>query len=92
MYINQAGPVSFLRTILIILLIYYAFKFLTRYIFPLFFKKMVDNIEKKVREQQSDNSNNQQVKEGETVIDQKPTQSKPADDDVGEYIDYEEIE
>ena len=92
MYINQAGPVSFLRTILIILLIYYAFKLITRYVFPIFFKRMVNNIEKKAREQQFRNTNNQHVKEGETVIDRKPQHSKPDNNDVGEYIDYEEIE
>lgn len=93
MHIYEAGPVSFLRTILIILLVYYAFRFIARYIFPLFFKRMVSNLEKKVNEQQGGRTaESQRVREGETVIDMKPQQPKESSKDVGEYIDYEEID
>ena len=31
-------------------------------------------------------------KEGETVIDKMPNQNKQSNSDVGEYVDYEEID
>ncbi len=51
------------------------------------------NVEKKFNEQQRRNTTNQQpTKEGETVIDKAPRQTKKINDDAGEYVDYEEIE
>ena len=90
---QQAELMSLIRTILIIVLIYYAFKFIARLVFPLFFKKMMKNVEKKFNEQQQRGSKDQSpIKEGETVIDKAPKQTKNINDDAGEYIDYEEIE
>jgi len=90
---QQAGLMNFLRTILIIILIYYAFKIIGRFVFPLFLKKMMGNVEKKFNEEQHRNSTDQQhVKEGETIIDKTPNQTKRSNDDAGEYIDYEEVE
>ena len=90
---QQAELMSLIRTILIIVLIYYAFKLIARWIFPLFFKKMMKTVEKKFNEQQQRGSTDQPpIKEGETVIDKAPRQTKNINDDAGEYIDYEEIE
>ncbi len=90
---QQAGLMNFIRTILIIVLIYYAFKIIGRFLFPIFLKKMMGKVEKKFNEQQRGNStNNQHVKEGETVIDKTPNQAKKSNDDVGEYVDYEDVE
>jgi len=80
-----------LRTIAIILIVYYAFKFIGRYILPLFVKRMVDNVEKKYKEQQQNYSQDENAKVGETVIDKKPSRSKGSNKDVGDYVDYEEI-
>ena len=43
---------GFLKTIAIILIVYYVFKFISRYILPIFLKKMVDNVQQKFNEQQ----------------------------------------
>jgi len=90
---QQAGLMNFIRTILILALIYYAFKIIGRYVFPLILKKMMGKVEKKFNEQQHRNTSNQQpVKEGETVIDKTPNQAKKTNDQVGEYVDYEDVE
>ena len=90
---QQAGLMNFIRTILILALIYYAFKIIGRYIFPLILKKMMGKVEKNFNEQQHRNTSNQQpVKEGETVIDKTPNQAKKTNDQVGEYVDYEDVE
>ena len=80
-----------LRTILIILIVYYAFKLIGRYILPMFVKRMVDNVEKKYKDQQQNYSRDENAKVGETVIDKKPSHTKGSNKDVGDYVDYEEI-
>jgi uncharacterized protein involved in cysteine biosynthesis len=80
-----------LRTIAILVIIYYAFKFIGRYIMPLFLKKMVDNVEKKMRGQQEYQHQKEQGKVGETIIDKKPLNKKESNKDVGDYVDYEDI-
>ncbi len=80
-----------LKTIAIIVLFYYAFKIIGRYIMPLFLKKMVDNVEKKMRDQQDNQYQKEQGKVGETVIDKKPQNKKESNKEVGDYVDYEDL-
>jgi hypothetical protein len=81
-----------LRWLFIVLLIYYILKIIGRLFFPLLFKKMVSKAEQRMRDQQQKQyQNTTETKVGETVIDKKPQQSKP-DKNVGEYIDYEEVD
>ena len=88
-----AGFTNLIRTILIIGLIYYAFKIIGKYVFPIFLKKMMRNVEKKFNQQGQRNPANEPLaKEGETIIDKTPNQTKRSNDDVGEYVDYEEVE
>ena len=90
---QQAGLVNFIRTILIIVIIYYALKFIGRIVFPMFFKRMMNNVEKKFNDQQFNNSTSERkVKEGETIIDKTPNQSSKSNNDVGEYVDYEDVD
>ncbi|MET2985684.1 DUF4834 family protein [Aureibaculum conchae] len=90
---QEAGIMNFIRTILIILAIYYALKIIGRYVFPIFMNKMMQNVEKKFNEQQGRTaSQNQNVKEGETVIDKTPNANSKSNSDVGEYVDYEDVE
>ncbi len=80
-----------LRTILIIALIYYGLKVLSRLFAPMLFKYAA-----KKAEQRFGGAFNQQrqepiEKEGEITIDKMP-QNKTSNKDVGDYVDYEEIE
>ena len=84
--------IGLIRTLAIIIIVYYAFKFIGRYILPLFVKKMVDNVEKKYKEQQQNQYQDEKAKVGETVIDKKPSNIKESKKDVGDYVDYEELD
>ncbi len=90
---QQASLTGLAKTLFIIVLIYYGLKIIGRFVFPLLFKKVMGNVEKKFNEQQGRSTTNQQhTKEGETVIDKAPRQTKKINDNAGEYVDYEEIE
>ena len=80
-----------LRTIAIILIVYYGFKFIGKYILPFFMKRMVNNVEKKFREQQQHQSHDKTGEVGETIIDKKPSNTKSGNKEVGDYVDYEEL-
>lgn len=82
-----------LRIFLIVLLVYYIIKIVARIFFPFLFKKVVKKAEERMRNQQSRYTSQQthNGKVGETVIDKKPTPPR-SDKNVGEYIDYEEVD
>jgi len=80
-----------LRTIAIIIIIYYAFKFIGKYIMPLFLRKMVNNVEKKMREQQENQYKQEAGNIGETSIDKKPQNEKETNKNVGDYVDFEDV-
>lgn len=86
---QEASFTGLLRTLAIILVIYYGLKIIARYVFPLFIKRTVNKMEDKFRAQQEAQQPQQKV--GETIIDKKP-QTRKKGTDGGEYIDYEEIE
>ena len=82
-----------LRTIAIILLVYYVFKYLTKLFAPYLMKRMVNKMQEKAQQQQHANQQQESnVKEGETIIDKKPNQTKQGNNAVGDYVDFEEIE
>lgn len=79
-----------LKTIAIILIVYYVFKFISRYILPFFLKKMVENVQQKFNEQQQSQQQPAKGKVGETVISKVPSEPK-SNKEVGDYVDYEEV-
>lgn len=89
-----AGFVNVVKTILIILFVYYLLKFLMRLLAPFILKKVATKMHEQANQRNSyqDHSNTGSVKEGETVIDKKPMNSKNSNNDVGEYVDFEEID
>ncbi|MCG1035576.1 DUF4834 family protein [Polaribacter sargassicola] len=82
------------KTILYILVFYYAFKFLARLFAPFLMKKAAETIQKKAEQQYNRGSQRPKsdVSEGETVIDKKPISQKQSKNSVGEYVDFEEID
>tara|TARA_R110002124_G_scaffold137727_2_gene300711 strand:+ start:2450 stop:2701 length:252 start_codon:yes stop_codon:yes gene_type:complete len=80
-----------LRTIVIILLVIYGFKFLTKLFAPYLMKRMVNKMQEKAKNQHR-NQQQSDVKVGETVIDKKPQNSNNSNNSVGEYVDYEEVD
>lgn len=97
----EASLVGVLRFLLIFVLIYYGFKLLARFVFPLLIKKYVEKKQEKFHEQykqQHGFDEGQHGEEGEVRIKYKPenkkkkSKSKEDPHDDGEYVDYEEIE
>lgn len=88
---QAASFIGVLNTIFIIMLIYYGLKFIGRFLIPIFFQKVVKNAEEKFRQQQGF-QDHKKTREGETIIDRKPNNQGKSNNNVGEYIDYEEID
>lgn len=83
--------IGLLRTILFIILFYYIIKFLMRLFAPFLIKKVAEKMQEQAQ-QQYGNQQQTLVKEGETVIDKAPRNQRQSKDDVGEYVDFEEID
>jgi hypothetical protein len=79
---------SFLRTVGIIIIIYYALKFVGRLLFPIVVKKAVDNMQAR----QSQYYRQPQKPEGEVTIKKDDKDQPRTRNTEGEYVDFEEIE
>lgn len=82
---QTASFVGFFRTLLIIVLIYYVIKFLARLFMPILLRKMVQKAEQNFKQ----HTNQQQ--EPSTASKSKFENPKTKKQ-VGEYIDYEEVD
>ncbi|TBN06484.1 DUF4834 family protein [Hyunsoonleella flava] len=80
-----------LRTILIIVLVYYGIKVLSRIFAPFLFKYATKKAEEKFGGQFNNQRQDPPKKEGEISIDKMPRQ-KQSNKDVGDYVDFEEID
>lgn len=76
-----------LRTILIILVVYYAIKFISRLMMPYLVKKVVDKAQDRMHQQQY----GPQKEEGEVTVQVKKGQNTKYNPEEGEYVDFEEI-
>ena len=93
--LQQASLNGFIRTILIIVGIWYAFKFLMRLLAPYLMKKMVQKAESNFRqnyEQQFGNTQNQYQNKESSHTNSSNQHNPRSSKKIGEYIDYEEIE
>jgi hypothetical protein len=79
----------FFLTILIVVGIYYGFKFLFRYLFPVLMKRFINKVGQNQFGQQAQETHKP---EGEvTITPNKKSQTNKLKDS-GEYVDYEEID
>lgn len=78
---------NFLRTVGIIVVLYYVFKFVGRLLFPVLVKKAVNNMQAR-----QGNYQREQKREGEVTIETKQSQQRKAGSNDGEYVDFEEID
>jgi len=76
-----------LRTILIIIAVYYAGKFLMRIFAPILMKYAANKMEQKVKEQFG-----QQRGQQEEQAPKEPIHKSKSTKKVGDYIDFEEID
>ncbi|WP_232817811.1 DUF4834 family protein [Winogradskyella tangerina] len=95
---QEASLMGLLRTILIILLVWFGLRILARLFAPVLMKFVAKKAEERFGQQfggfqnQAQQREEQKRKAGETVIDKMPQQNKPSNEKVGEYIDFEEID
>ena len=78
---------SFLRTVGIIVIIYYGLKFLGRLLFPIVVKKAVNNMQARQTQYQRD-----QKREGEVTIEKDRQRQSSGRNTDGEYVDFEEVD
>jgi hypothetical protein len=92
---QYASMTGFIRMILIILLIYFGIKILTRLFAPFLLKFVAKKAEQRFGDQfgqfQKQSQQEKPKKEGEVTIDKIPN-TKTSNKDVGDYVDYEEID
>jgi hypothetical protein len=79
-----------LRTIFIIIIVFQVLKIISRFAFPVLMKRFVGKMEERMRQQQG-HQQQDNTKVGETIIDKKPN-DKTSNKDVGEYVDFEEVD
>ena len=92
--LQYASFIGFIRTILILMLIWYGVKILSRVLAPVLMRFVAKKAEKRFGQQFNQHQKPQQPpqKEGEITVDKAPKQNKTSYKDVGEYVDYEEID
>ena len=87
--LQTASFIGLLKTLLIFVLVYTIFKYLMRLLAPFIVKSIAKKAESHFRNQSAPKPPTH--KEGEISIDKMPN-SKSSNNNVGEYVDYEEIE
>ena len=87
--LQTASFIGLLKTLLIFVLVYTIFKYLMRLLAPFIVKSIAKKAEAHFRNQTTKKPPTQN--EGEISIDKMPN-SKSSNSNVGEYVDYEEIE
>ena len=72
-------------------LISYILRILGRYIFPILLKRYINKKQSQFN-QQFNQQDSPVEEEGEVSIKTKPKKSKTDTDDMGEYVDFEEVD
>jgi hypothetical protein len=83
--------VSFFRILVVIILVYYGFKVVMRFIAPKVVEKAADKLFQEMKNREA-SKGRQTVRQGDVTIDysdKKPKQYKRGD---GDYIEFEEID
>jgi hypothetical protein len=86
---------GFLKTVLIVLLVYYLLKILAKWFAPKLFRYAAKKTEEHFKERFegfADQQSKEEEQIGDVIIDKKTTKKKKSSKNVGEYIDFEEIE
>lgn len=81
--------VGFLRTLVIIAVIYFGFRFIVRYLFPKIIDKGMKNMQQKMQEQQR--QQHPKRPEGEVTVESRRSSNRNNQDN-GEYVDFEEVD
>lgn len=85
---------TFLKTILIVLLVYYGLKFLLKLAGPYLMRYVTKKAGQKFEQAfgATSNTSSQSNEEGSVTIDKMPSSNTKRSNKVGEYVDFEEID
>lgn len=93
--LQYASATGLVKMILIILLVYFGIKILARLFMPFLLKFVAKKAEQRFGDQfgqfQKGTKQDSSKKEGEVIIDKIP-KTKTTNKDVGDYVDFEEID
>jgi hypothetical protein len=81
---------NFIRTLFIIIIIYYGIRFFSRYILPMLVEKGVKSMQHKMQEQQRQQRSSRPA--GEVTIEYNNRTGKNSSQTKGDYVDFEEVE
>ena len=81
---------NFLRTLFVIAVIYFGFRFIMRYLFPKIIDKGMKNMQQKMQDQQK--QQRPRRPEGEVTVEKPRSNSRNNKSDNGEYVDFEEVD
>ena len=91
--LQYASVTGFVKTIFIIMLVWYGMKILSRLFAPYLVRYVAKKAEQKFGQQFNQQQRPQPTeKEGEISIDKMPNKNTSGNKNVGEYVDYEEID
>ncbi|HSO89496.1 MAG TPA: DUF4834 family protein [Draconibacterium sp.] len=82
---------NFIRTIFIIVIIYYGIRLFTRYILPMLVDKGLKNMQQKMQDQQRQSQRSTRPP-GEVTIEYNNRTGKNNSQTRGDYVDFEEVE
>lgn len=80
---------NFLKTVGIIVVIYFGLKFVGRLLFPIVVKKAVNNMQARQSQYQRQQQNKQ---EGEVTVEKNRRDQSRTRNTEGEYVDFEEVD
>lgn len=82
---------NLLRTLFIIVVVYYGIRFVTRYLLPLLVDKGLKNMQQKMQDQQRQSQRSTRPA-GEVTIEYNKRNGNNASQTKGDYVDFEEVE
>lgn len=84
-----------LRTLLIIVLVYYGFKFLMRLLAPVVMKKAAEKVNERMNQQFTGQFQRQQQydpsQEGKVTVQKSATKKASSRSEGGDYVEFEEV-
>ncbi len=89
--LQQASVLGLVKMVLIILLVYFGLKILSRLFAPLLLKFVAKKAEQKFGQHFNRQQQRPSKQEGEVSIDKVPKR-KQSNNNVGDYVDFEEID
>ena len=81
-----------MKVLAIIFLMYFFFKYTIRLLAPFLIKRFANKMQDKFRQEFNQKYKNNDSKEGEVTIETKKKSSNSKTDNVGDYVDFEEVD